>query len=158
MTSYDTFGKFYDAVMGDRAEATKQLRGFIRKANPKAKNVLELACGTGSVLKHLSKHYDVWGLDLSEQMLAIAKRKVPAAKLSRQNMVTFRLPQQFDAICCVFDSMNHVVRFTDWNVSSAIHINTYRPGAFLSLMLIRRKNWTGSSLNRLGFMGLAIIF
>jgi cyclopropane fatty-acyl-phospholipid synthase-like methyltransferase len=123
MTSYDTFGKFYDAIMGDRAEATKQLRGFIRKANPKAKNVLELACGTGSVLKHLSKHYDVWGLDLSEQMLAIAKKKVPDAKLSRQNMVTFRLPQQFDTICCVFDSMNHVERFTDWN---RLFGNTYQ--------------------------------
>jgi ubiquinone/menaquinone biosynthesis C-methylase UbiE len=93
MTSYDTFGTFYDAVMGDRTEATKRLRSFIRNASPKAKNVLELACGTGSVLKHLSKHYDVWGLDLSERMLSIARKKVPHARLSRQNMVTFRLRQ-----------------------------------------------------------------
>src|SRR5258705_6633124 len=114
MASYDIFGKFYDAVMGDRADATEQLRRLIRKANPGAKNILELACGTGSVLKHLSKHYDVWGLDLSERMLSIARKKVPHARLSRQNMVTFRLRQRFDVICCVFDSMNHVARFAHW--------------------------------------------
>ena len=98
--------------MGDRTEATERLRDFIRKASPKAKNVLELASGTGSVLKHLSKNYDVWGLDLSRQMLSIARKKVPQASLSCQNMVTFHLRQRFDVVCCVFDSMNHVAVFT----------------------------------------------
>ena len=86
MASYDIFGNFYDAVMGDRADASEQLRRLIRRASPKAKNILELACGTGSVLKHLSKYYDVWGLDLSRKMLSIARKKVPQARLSRQNM------------------------------------------------------------------------
>jgi SAM-dependent methyltransferase len=114
MVSYDIFGKFYDAVMGGRAKETERLRGFIRNASPKAKNILELACGTGSVLKHLSKHYRVYGLDLSKQMLSIARKKVPQAKLSRQNMVTFHLRERFDVICCVFDSLNHVSTFSHW--------------------------------------------
>jgi len=132
MTSYDTFGTFYDAVMGDRAEATKRLRDFIRNASPKAKNVLELACGTGSVLKNLSKHYDVWGLDLSERMLSIARKKVPHARLSRQNMVTFRLRQRFDVICCVFDSMNHVARFAHWkHLFGNVHQHLSAGGVFI---------------------------
>src|SRR6266705_1356343 len=40
MASYDIFGKFYDAVMGDRADATEQLRRLIRTASPGAKNML----------------------------------------------------------------------------------------------------------------------
>ncbi len=132
MTSYDIFGKFYDAVMGDRAEATEQLRGFIRKANPKAKNVLELACGTGSVLKHLSKHYDVWGVDLSKRMLAIARKKVPQARLSRQNMLTFHLRQRFDVICCVYDSINHVSSFPQWKLLFAnVHRHLSDGGVFI---------------------------
>lgn len=132
MTSYDIFGKFYDAVMGDRAEATEQLRGFIRKANPKAKNVLELACGTGSVLKHLSRHYDVWGLDLSKQMLSIARKKVPQARLSRRNMVTFHLRQRFDVICCVYDSINHVASFPQWKrLFANVHRHLSDGGAFI---------------------------
>lgn len=132
MASYDTFGKFYDAVMGDRAKATERLRGFIRKATPKAKNILELACGTGSVLKHFSKHYHVHGLDLSKQMLSIARKKVPQAKLSRQNMVTFQLRQRFDVIYCVFDSLNHVSSFSDWEaLFRNVHQHLSTGGAFI---------------------------
>jgi trans-aconitate methyltransferase len=49
MANYDTFDRFYDAIMGDRAKPTERLLKFIRKASPKAKNVLELGCGTGSM-------------------------------------------------------------------------------------------------------------
>lgn len=114
MANYDTFGKFYDAVMGDRRKSARQLQEFIRKANPNANNLLELGCGTGSVLKHLAKDYEVWGVDLSRKMLSIAKKKVPQARLFKQDMVKFRLPHRFDVICCVFDSINHVLSFTAW--------------------------------------------
>ena len=132
MTSYDIFGEFYDAVMGDRAQATEQLRNLIRTANPKARNVLELGCGTGSVLRQLSKHYDVWGLDLSKQMLSIARKKVPPPRLSRQNMVNFRLRQRFDVICCVFDSLNHVASFTQWkHLFNNVHRHLADEGVFI---------------------------
>ena len=94
MSSYDIFGKFYDAVMGDRAGAAERLSRYIRNASPRAKSVLELGCGTGSVLKHLASSYDVSGVDLSSKMLSIAARKVPQAKLFRQDMVRFRLNQR----------------------------------------------------------------
>jgi len=132
MASYDMFGKFYDAVMGDRADATEQLGRLIRNASPRAKNILELACGTGSVLKRLSKHYDVWGVDLSRKMLSIARKKVPEARLSRQNMVTFHLQLKFDVICCVFDSMNHVAGFTHWkHLFGNVHQHLSTGGVFI---------------------------
>jgi len=61
MPSYEIFGKFYDAVMGDRSEAAERLTELIRETNPNAKNVLELGCGTGSMLKHLQDRYQVSG-------------------------------------------------------------------------------------------------
>src|SRR6266403_153894 len=132
MASYDIFGKFYDAVMGGRTQPTERRRGFSRKARPKAKNVLELACGTGSVGKHLSQHYDVWGLDASRQMLSIARKKVPHARLSRQTMVTFHLRQRFDVICCVFDSMYHVAIFTHWkHLFANVHQHLSAGGVFI---------------------------
>lgn len=114
MAAYDKFGAFYDAIMGDRKQATEYLQELIRKANPRAKRILELGCGTGSVLKHLAANYDVWGLDLSKKMLSLAKRKVPQARLSHQEMVRFSLPGHFDVIFCVFDSINHVLDFRGW--------------------------------------------
>jgi SAM-dependent methyltransferase len=47
-------------------------------------------------------------------MLSIARRKVPHANLFRQDMVDFQIDDRFDVICCVFDSMNHLRRFSDW--------------------------------------------
>ena len=47
-------------------------------------------------------------------MLSVARRKVPQARLFRQDMVDFHIDRRFDVICCVFDSINHVRRFSDW--------------------------------------------
>jgi SAM-dependent methyltransferase len=114
MPSYETFGRFYDAVMGDRSESAERLSELLRVAKPNARNVLELGCGTGSVLKHLQDRYEVSGVDLSSRMLSIARKRVPRAKLFRQDMVDFQINDRFDAIFCVFDSINHVRRFSDW--------------------------------------------
>jgi SAM-dependent methyltransferase len=114
MPAYQVFGKFYDAVMGDRSIPAEHLGKLIHAANPKARNMLELGCGTGSMLKHLQHHYKVSGLDISTRMLSIARQKVPLAKFFRQDMVDFKIDDRFDVICCVFDSINHVRRFSGW--------------------------------------------
>jgi predicted TPR repeat methyltransferase len=114
MPSYDIFGKFYDAVMGDGSESAKRVQELVRVSKPDAIKVLELGCGTGSILKHLQDSYEVSGLDLSNKMLSIARKKVPRAKLWHQDMVDFQIDERFDTILCVFDSINHVQRFSDW--------------------------------------------
>src|SRR5260370_7769068 len=114
MESYDRFVPFYDTVMGDRKESAQRLLSFVRTHNPKARKILELACGTGSVLQHFGKRRELYGLDLSSKMLAVAKRKVPRATLSRQDMTSFRLSEKFDVIFCVYDSINHVLSFSGW--------------------------------------------
>ena len=75
---------------------------------------MELACGTGGILQILSQSYDVVGLDRSPQMLSIARKKLPQIKFFQRNMVSFDLGQKFDVIICVFDSINHVLKFAGW--------------------------------------------
>jgi SAM-dependent methyltransferase len=114
MASYDVFARFYDEVQGDRAFHAEYLRGLIEQHHKNAKTVLELACGTGSVLKQLEPDYEVTGLDLSETMLAVAARKVPGAQLVRQDMTQLDLGRTFDVVLCVFDSINHLLTFEEW--------------------------------------------
>jgi SAM-dependent methyltransferase len=140
MPAYEIFGKFYDAVMGDRVVAAEQLQNLIRDANPKAANLLELGCGTGSLLKHLQRNYEVSGLDASRRMLSIARLKVPRAKFFRQDMVDFHLDDRFDAICCVFDSINHVRRFSDWKrVFAGVRRHLSPGGCFIFDINTQRK-------------------
>ncbi len=90
------------------------IRRLIRRHKPKARTLLELACGTGAILKILGKSYEVVGLDLSPQMLSIARKKLPHVRFYRKDMVSFDLGKRFDVVICVFDSINHVLKFTDW--------------------------------------------
>jgi len=132
MANYIRFAPFYDVVMGNRKQASDLLLDLVREHNPSARKVLELACGTGSVLQHFGKRYELYGLDLSSSMLAIARRKVPRATLSRQNMVSFRLQQRFDVMFCVYDSINHVLSFDDWKRTMAnAHKHLAQGGIFI---------------------------
>jgi SAM-dependent methyltransferase len=114
MASYEKFSRFYDVVMGDRTKTAAYIRRLITHYKPEAKTLLELACGTGAILQPLSEAYDVTGLDLSAQMLAVARQKLPHVRFYQADMVTFNLGKKFDVIICVFDSLNHVLQSADW--------------------------------------------
>jgi SAM-dependent methyltransferase len=140
MTSYERFGEFYDAVMGDRGASAEKVMELIRATKPNAKNVLELGCGTGSILQRLQDAYKVSGLDISEKMLSVARKKVPRSKLFRQDMVDFRIDGRFDVIICVFDSINHVRRFSDWKkVFAAVRRHLLPGGCFIFDINTQRK-------------------
>jgi SAM-dependent methyltransferase len=132
MTSYEKLDRFYDAAMADRTAMASYIRRLIRQHKPRARTLLELACGTGAILKILAKSYDVVGLDLSPSMLSIARKKLPQVKFFQRNMVSFDLGKKFDVIICVFDSINHVLKFADWQKifrNAARHLE--RDGLFL---------------------------
>ena len=123
---YIHFARFYDLVMGDRSNAANFTRSLIADHKPDAKKVLEIACGTGAILGVLSDTYEVTGLDRSRQMLAIARKKLAHIRFYRQNMTNFRIARKFDAIVCVFDSINHLLSFAAWKKvfrQVALHLN-----------------------------------
>lgn len=66
------------------------------------------------MLQHLAAHYDVAGLDISPQMLRIARAKLPKVRFFLRDMTAFDLGRTFDAVICVYDSINHLLRFREW--------------------------------------------
>lgn len=129
---YREFFRFYDLVMGDRSQVATYLCSLIEHYKPDAKSILELACGTGGILGFLSASYEVTGLDLSREMLSLARQKLPHVRFHRQDMRHFRLADRFDAIICIFDSINHLVKFADWQKvfrRAAIHLG--KDGLFI---------------------------
>jgi SAM-dependent methyltransferase len=143
MQSYDVFAPFYDAVQGDRVEHGAYLRGLIEKHHPQARDVLELACGTGSVLKQLQDDYQVTGVDRSEEMLAIASAKVPQARLVVGDMTEVRLGRDFDVVLCVYDSINHLLKLEYWeSVFDRAHEHLGERGIFIfDINTERRLSW-----------------
>src|SRR6266851_2214658 len=96
MAEYAEFAQFYDVIMGDPIGKIELISGWINRHAPRTRSLLELGCGTGSVLAGLVEVPSLTGLDLSPQMLEIARTKVPRATLVKADMASFDLDERFD--------------------------------------------------------------
>jgi SAM-dependent methyltransferase len=114
MKNYDTFAEHYDTVVGQRRDVASFLRQILTTFAPQAKTVLELGCGSGSMLTVLSRHYRMTGIDRSSGMLSVARRKAPKARLLHSDITEFELDEHFDAIVCPFDTINHITSLRGW--------------------------------------------
>ncbi len=114
MVPYDRIARFYDAVMDDPAPRAAWVRRCIERYRPRARSLLELGCGTGSILARLGAVPSLTGLDRSPAMLAAAREKVPRARLVEGDMSSFALGERFDVVISVFDSVNHLLEFGAW--------------------------------------------
>jgi SAM-dependent methyltransferase len=114
MAAYERFAAFYDVVMDDPGPRAARVDAAITRYRPHPNTLLELGCGTGSILARLETSAALTGLDLSPEMLAIAAAKVPGAQLIEGDMASFELGRQFDVIVCVFDSVNHLLDVGSW--------------------------------------------
>jgi SAM-dependent methyltransferase len=114
VTPYARFAGFYDQIMGDRSADIERIRDCIKGYRPAASSLLELGCGTGAVLAGLAADLPVAGVDRSPEMLAVAARSVPAARLVHADVTSFSLGTRFDVVICVFDTLNHLPSLEAW--------------------------------------------
>lgn len=103
--------RVYDRVYSwkDYAAEARRVRQLVRRyGRPSARTLLDVGCGTGSHLRYLSRWFDATGLDVSKEMLAVAKRKLPNVRFVRGAMQSFRLSETFDVITCLFSAIGYV--------------------------------------------------
>ncbi len=107
---YTKSARYYDALyhFKDYAAATVRLHALVQEVCPRAQRLLDVACGTGKHLEQLRQHYDVAGLDLSPDLLAIARERCPDVPFFEADMTGFRLDRDFDVVTCLFSSIGYV--------------------------------------------------
>ncbi len=103
------------------------------------RNILEIACGTGSHSIEFDKlGYKIDALDISEDMISFAIKKAENAKARNvefyvQDMVSLSLEKEkFDAAVCLFDSIGYAL--TDENIIrtlKGIHSTLKTKGLFI---------------------------
>ena len=102
--------RLYDAVYAsirDYPREAAELDRLIQERRPGARTLLDVACGTGAHLDHLSG-YEAEGLDLDPEMLAVARERLPNVPLHEGDMADFELGKRFDAVVCMFSSIGYV--------------------------------------------------
>jgi len=132
MVAYERFAAFYDVVMDDPAPRASRVNSTIARYRPEAASILELGCGTGSILARLDTGAALTGLDRSPAMLAIAAAKVPGAQLVEGDMASFDLGRRFDVVASVFDSVNHLCDVASWvSMFANVHDHLTDGGLFV---------------------------
>ncbi|MGT2846158.1 class I SAM-dependent DNA methyltransferase [Streptococcus massiliensis] len=108
MTTYETFASVYDAIM-DETLYDLWLDFSLRHFPKGKKKVLELACGTGILSVMLAqKGFEVTGLDLSADMIALAKKRaqgVAQLDFIEGNMLDLSQVGHYDMVTCYSDSL-----------------------------------------------------
>jgi len=132
MVAYERFAAFYDVVMDDPGPRAARVDAAIGRYRPDATTLLELGCGTGSILARLTTAATLTGLDRSPEMLAICAAKVPGARLVEGDMRSFDLGARFDVVVCVFDSVNHLLDVASWaSLVDCVHRHLTDGGLFV---------------------------
>lgn len=116
MEQYSDFAFIYDELMNevDYNGWIEYIEKIIEKENTKVKNILELACGTGNLTIPLTKkNYDIAGIDISDEMLSVAKQKA-----EREGIELVLLQQDIteldfeitnlDCVLCACDGFNYI--------------------------------------------------
>ena len=114
--SYSVLAEIYDTVMKDvDYEAwTDYIDEIIMMHHHEARDVLELACGTGTMALSMEElgYYNITATDLSPEMIEKAKKKADEADSDVQfqtlDFLNIDLDKKFDAVFMVFDSLNYL--------------------------------------------------
>lgn len=136
----------------DYAAEAAGIARLVRRTRPRAASLLDVACGTGTHLRHFADEFDhVEGLDLSEDMLAIAKRRLPGVALHLDDMRSFRLDRTFDVVTCMFSSIGHMRTTAELDTASARLADHLVPGGVLVI-----EPWWFPGTFTPGYIGCAV--
>lgn len=136
---YGGFAYIYDRLMDDvdYARWANYIEKIIIDQNKKPDKILELACGTGNITIPLAhKGYNITGLDISEDMLMVAKDKALNNKKNilfiQQDMIDLQLEEKFDCILSMCDGINYIVDEEDlFQVFQRVYNNLEYGGIFI---------------------------
>jgi SAM-dependent methyltransferase len=125
--------RFYDAIYAwkDYRGEAETVTSYIRAAAPGAKTLLDVACGTGAHLQHLRRDFEVEGIDLEPELLAVARKRLPDVPLHEGDMRDFDLGKTFDAVTCLFSSIGYMTGLDDLHRAIAAMARHLNPGGVL---------------------------
>lgn len=143
----DVFCKVYDAFGWNYyPEAfAQQLLLWLADRQIRVRRCLDLGCGTGILCGKLQTvSEEVWGMDLSEGMIRIARENDPHSHYEVGDMVTYRPELPFDLVTCTGDALNHIASM---DAVGQIFENVYgylEPGGYFVFDILDEKEVSDS--------------
>ncbi len=115
--SAEAFAKKFDSS-GARVDDITYVFSMCEKKQP---SVLEIGCGNGRDSEVISKYTSNYtGIDISKELLAIAKVRLPQVNFQLADIESFEFPKNID-IVFAFASLIHVERKSFSNIMKALY-------------------------------------
>jgi len=111
LAPYGALADAYDIVHARKpyGREAAQVRALVREhARRPCRTLLDVACGSGGHLAYLRRWYACTGVDASQEMLRLARRRLSRVRLVRGRMETFDLGRRYDVVTCLFSAIGYV--------------------------------------------------
>jgi len=114
--------------VGNYIEETKLFSKLIKEHSKiEVKTLLHLGCGGGHNDYTFKKYFKVTSLDISEDMLSLAKKLNPEVNYKYGDMRTIQLEEKFDAVT-ILDSINYIKTVEDLQRTFITTYEHLKPG------------------------------
>jgi SAM-dependent methyltransferase/pyrroloquinoline quinone (PQQ) biosynthesis protein C len=154
---YGQDADLYDAIYY-REDAYRREAAFVldHLAGVPRPSLLDLCAGTGSHARLLiDRGVSVTGVDRSDAMLAIARRKVPEARLVQADIRFFSTDERFDAVICMYGALHYIEEPQDVVRVLRLALAHLRPSGVLIVDLREREHlpetWVGERVDGCGY-------
>ncbi len=126
--SYKKLATCYDFLVGSGVlQSYQEIIGEQEK-----KSILDLGCGTGTLLKAYASKNKTLGVDISPEMIAAARKKDNKSTYLIGDIRKIKVEENFDIIICAFDTINHFQKLTDWEkIFQVASIHLKKDGVFV---------------------------
>ncbi len=101
---YNTISKHFSETRTKPWPEMKTFLGFLKPCN----KILDIGCGNGRFFKYIKdENYNYTGIDISDELIKIAKEKHPDGKFEAKNILDIKYENSFDAVC-LFAMFHHL--------------------------------------------------
>jgi SAM-dependent methyltransferase len=128
---FDIFGEEYSSLYDlfyqgkDYVEECKVIESFVKDLEIPVDSILDMGCGTGKhAILMAKKGYRVTGVDLSEEMISIAREKAENSKVDIRflngNMCNFDLNEKFDTVISMFSALGYLTNNSEFSGACSV--------------------------------------
>ncbi len=148
---YKKFAGYYDKIYEklDHKNESEFIKLVVDKhGGSEGNSLLDIACGTGRHAYFLKDNFEITGIDINEEMLEIARKKVPDVEFITGDMKELDLGRKFNVVICMFSAMNYNVTVEELKLTLKNfydHLN-YN-GVLIFDLGINKENWVDGHLS-----------
>jgi ubiquinone/menaquinone biosynthesis C-methylase UbiE len=128
---YRDLARYYDLLYSfkDYRSEANRIFDLVQQYGMSDRNdLLDVACGTGRHLGYLKERFHCVGVDVNQEMLDVARQRLPGINLRQADMTQLDLGGQFDVITCLGSAIGYARTYNNLQETLGRFFRHLKPG------------------------------